>query len=243
MRKPPSYKTDTETGGGFVGRFEVPAVLRLLPCACPNVRTYASTHRRYGLSVMRGLASRFTARVTDILMFLSEVAIGLMMLHVVTEIFSRRLFRVSLDSVPEIVAFYYMASVIFLSLAYVTRADAHVSATLFTDLLPERAQQILMGFVLMILAGVMVVIAWQTGTEAMRMMRIGEFHQGASMNLPKWPTRWFVPAGAGLMALVSFLMALDKFTGRPLFPGVDADEVPAEQRDIRSSGPASEGEG
>lgn len=179
---------------------------------------------------MRRLAGRIVARSTDIAMAIAELAIFLMMMHVVIEVVSRRLLRYSLDSVPEIVAYYYMSALIFLALAYVTRADSHVSATLFTDLLPERAQRILTGVVLVILGATMLVMAWQMGQEALRMTRIGELHQGATMNLPRWPTRWFAPLGAVLMALVAFLLALDKFTNRETFPGVGQEERTPEQQ-------------
>lgn len=183
-----------------------------------------------GSSPMRRLANRIVARSTDIAMALAELAIALMMMHVVIEVLSRRLFRFSLDSVPEIVAYYYMSTLIFLALAYVTRADSHVSATLFTDLLPDRVQRILTGVIFVILAATMLVMAWQMGHEALRMTRIGEFHQGASINLPRWPTRWFAPLGAVLMALVAILMAIDKFTNRDTFPGVGQEDRTPEQQ-------------
>lgn len=179
---------------------------------------------------MRSLTNRIVARSTDVSMAIAEIAIALMMLHVVIEVVSRRLFRFSLDSVPEIVAYYYMSALIFLALAYVTRADSHVAATLFTDLLPEKAQRFIIGAVMVVLGLTMLVLAWQMMQEAMRMTRVGEMHQGASMNLPRWPTRWFAPVGAVLMALVAFLMALDKFTGRETFPGVPRTDLTEEQK-------------
>jgi len=153
-------------------------------------------------------------RASKLAMTVAEIAIALMMMHVVIEIASRRLFRVSLDSVPEIVAFYYMSALIFLSLAYVTRQDGHVSASLFTDLMRPRTAEIIQALGFVVLCGAMLVVAWQTGTEAMRMTRIGEMHQGASFNLPKWPTRWFAPVGSVLMALTALLMAIELLTRR-----------------------------
>ncbi|MFD1911088.1 TRAP transporter small permease subunit [Halodurantibacterium flavum] len=179
---------------------------------------------------MRTFLARLTVRASDWAMALAEIGIALMMFHVVTEIVSRRLFRVSLDAVPEIVGYYYMASVIFLSLAYVTRAEGHVAATLFTDLLPIKVQSLLMGIVLVILGGVMTVFAWQMGIEAVRMTRIGEFHQGATLNLPTWPSRWFPPVGAVLMALMAFLMALDKLIGQQTVAQVATEDLPPEQQ-------------
>lgn len=179
---------------------------------------------------MRSLTNRIVARSTDISMAIAEIAIALMMFHVVIEVASRRFFRISLDSVPEIVAYYYMSAVIFLALAYVTRADSHVAATLFTDLLSEKVQRFIIAVVMVVLGLTMLMLAWQMGLEAMRMTRVGELHQGASMNLPRWPSRWFGPVGAVLMALVAFLMALDKFTDRETFPGVPRTDLTEEQK-------------
>lgn len=154
--------------------------------------------------------------LTSLAMMVAELAMALMMLHVVLQIFLRSVFRVSIDSVPEIVAFYYMAGMIFLSFAYVTRTDGHIAASLFTDMMPRRANELLQGLILLILAVAMAMFARETMNEAIRMTRIGEFHQGASINLPKWPTRWFAPVGCGLMALSALVLALDKFVGRPV---------------------------
>lgn len=177
---------------------------------------------------MRRLLNRFMARLTDLGMALAELCILLMMLHVVLEIASRRLFRTSLDSVPEIVAFYYMAGLVFFSLAYVTRADGHVSASLFTDLLPRRVQRPLQGVVLAILAATMAALAWEMTVQAVRMYQVGEFHQGAALNLPKWPTRWFGAIGAWLMAATALLLAIDRFARVETFPRVAAGESPDE---------------
>lgn len=154
-------------------------------------------------------------------MAVAELAMLLMMLHVVLTIALRYLFRYPLDSVPEITAFYYMAGMIFLGFAYVTRTDGHISASLFADMLPRRLNEALQGVILLVLAAAMAVLARETYGEAMRMTAIGEFHQGASINLPKWPTRWFAPIGLGLMALVALVLAADKFMGRrtPDLPG------------------------
>jgi TRAP-type C4-dicarboxylate transport system permease small subunit len=158
-------------------------------------------------------------------MTLAEIAMALMMLHVVLQIGMRAFFSISMDSVPEVVAFYYMAGMIFLSFAYVTREDGHISASLFTGMMPKRVTEILQGVIFIVLAIAMAMFARETLQEALRMTAIGEFHQGASINLPKWPTRWFPPVGSILMALAALVLALDKLVGRP----VGAVEAPDAQ--------------
>jgi TRAP-type C4-dicarboxylate transport system permease small subunit len=156
---------------------------------------------------------RVLDRVTDLAMIVAEVLITLMMLHITAEVLMRWLFRASLDAVPEIVAYYYMAGLVFLALAYVTRSNSHISAEIFTQILSPRARELLEGVIALALCAFMAVVAWQTGIEAVSMTRIDEIHQAATMNLPKWPARWFLPIGSGLMALYALLMGINKLRG------------------------------
>jgi TRAP-type C4-dicarboxylate transport system permease small subunit len=50
----------------------------------------------------------------------------------------------------------------------------------------------------------------------------GELHQGATLLLPKWPARWFLPFGSALMALSALTIAIGKLRGTP------ASTAPAE---------------
>jgi TRAP-type C4-dicarboxylate transport system permease small subunit len=156
---------------------------------------------------------RVLDRVVDVGMVFAEVAITLMMLHITLEVVMRQVFLQSLDAVPEIVAYYYMGALVFFSLAYVTRANGHISAEIFTSALSARPREILEGVIAFALFLFMAVFAWQTLGEAVSMTRIGELHQAATIYLPKWPPRWFLPIGSGLMALYALLIAIQKFRG------------------------------
>lgn len=156
---------------------------------------------------------RILDRVVDLAMFVAEVAIALMMLHITAEILMRWLFRASLDAVPEIVGFYYMAAIVFLALAHVTRTNSHIAAEIFTEMLAPRAREILEGVIALVLCLFMAVVTWQTANEAISMTSIGEIHQAATVNLPKWPPRWFLPVGSGLMALYALVIGIHKLRG------------------------------
>jgi TRAP-type C4-dicarboxylate transport system permease small subunit len=65
------------------------------------------------------------------------------------------------------------------------------------------------------LAAFMMIFAWQTLNEAMRMTTAGEIHQAATMILPKWPSRWLLPIGGFLMALTALMMGIRKLIGEP----------------------------
>lgn len=162
---------------------------------------------------------RVLDRVVDLGMVIAEVAIALMMLHITAEVVLRLAFVHSLDAVPEISAYYYMSALVFFSLAYVTRANGHISAEIFTQAMTPRAREILEGAIALALGIFMTVFSWVTFNEAVAMTNIGEVHQAATVLLPKWPPRWFLPIGGGLMALYAFLIAIQKLCGSGEEPG------------------------
>jgi TRAP-type C4-dicarboxylate transport system permease small subunit len=167
-------------------------------------------------------AQRVLDRFVDLGMIVAEVAIALMMLHITAEVVLRQIFLQSLDAVPEIAAYYYMSGVVFFSLAYVTRGNGHISAEVFTAIMPPRAREILEGVISLALGVFMVLFAYQTFNEAVSMTRIGEVHQAATILLPKWPPRWFLAVGGALMALYALLIAYKKLTGAA---GDDPDQA------------------
>jgi len=152
-------------------------------------------------------------KVTDLAMLVAEVAIVLMMLHIAAELLVRWFFRGALEATNEIVTFYYMVACTYLPLAYVTRADGHISAQIFTDYMPARPREILEGVILLCLAAFMVIIVWATTIEAVVMTQVGETHQAATIYLAKWPARWYLPIGSGIMGLYALAMGLRKLMG------------------------------
>ncbi len=158
---------------------------------------------------------RWLDRLVDGAMILAELAITLMMAHITVEIAVRLFFRIGLEGVNEMVAFYYMVGLVFLSLAYVTRGDGHIVADILTDRMPHRARELVQGVVSLALAAFMAILVWQTAGEAIVMTEAGEVYQSGSVFLLKWIPRWFVPIGAGLMGLYALLLGVRKLAGEP----------------------------
>ena len=159
--------------------------------------------------------ARILDRAVDWAMIVAEVAITLMMLHITAEIGARLFFRMGLEGVNETVAFYYMIGLVFLSLAYVTRADGHIAAQIFTDKLPPRAREVLEGIVSLALAAFTAVLVWQSAREALIMTEANEVFQSGDVFLLKWPPRWAMSVGAALMALYALLIGIRKLRGGP----------------------------
>ena len=166
---------------------------------------------------------RILNRVVDGAMVVAEVAIVLMMVHITAELVSRWFFRHGLESVPEFVAFYYMTSVAFLSLAYVTRGNGHIAAEFFTQYMSPRGRQFLEGVIGILLGLFMLLLSWQLAQEAVTMTATSEVHQGVAFNLPKWPGRWIMAIGAAIMMLYSFAIGIQRLLGI-------ADERPREAK-------------
>lgn len=162
-------------------------------------------------------------RVIDAAMAVSEIAIVLMMLHVSAELLVRWIFRFGLDAVPEISAFYYMTASTFFALAYVTRGNGHISAQIFTEFLGGRPRQLLEGAILILLFLFMLLLTWQLTIEASRMTTTGEVHQAATIDVPKWPGRWFLAIGSALMAIYALAAGLRKLLG------YEDEETPTEK--------------
>jgi TRAP-type C4-dicarboxylate transport system permease small subunit len=164
---------------------------------------------------------RVLDRVVDGAMVVAEVAIVLMMVHITAELISRWTFRHGLESVPEFVAFYYMTSVAFLSLAYVTRGNGQIAAEFFTQYLKPRQRQLLEGVIGFLLGLFMLLLTWQLTQEAVTMTAMAEVHQGVTMNLPKWPGRWIMAIGSAIMMAFSFAIGIQRLIG------IADDESPA----------------
>jgi TRAP-type C4-dicarboxylate transport system permease small subunit len=166
------------------------------------------------------MIQRALNRAIDLAMTIAEIAIVVMMLHITAELVIRWLFSHGLESVPEFVAYYYMTSVAFLSLAYVTRGNGHLAAEFFTEHLSARHRRILDGAISIWLGLFMLLLTWQLAREAVTMTAIQEVHQGVSFNLPKWPGRWIMAIGSAIMTAYAFALGTMK-----LFGGASEEEV------------------
>jgi TRAP-type C4-dicarboxylate transport system permease small subunit len=156
--------------------------------------------------------------LTNILVAVSGLAISLMAIHIVIDISGRYLLRAPLPGTVEFVSRYYMVVLVFLPLALVQRRDGHFVAGLFTDNLPPRIKQPLIGVTQLAMAAVALLLAWRGVTAAEHATRTGEQVQAAEFVILAWPGRWLVPLGLGLMALQALVIALRLFAGRPPAP-------------------------
>jgi len=147
------------------------------------------------------MARRILDGAANLLAIVAGVALILMMLHIVVDVVLRAFVNRPLHATVEIVSTYYMVAVVFLPLALVERLNAHIVVELLTQHLPRRAQLLLMAVVALAAAAYFGAFAWQTWGDAVSKYRVGEVLLG-NVPVTVWPTRFYVPVGCGLIALL-----------------------------------------
>ncbi|MCY4548836.1 MAG: TRAP transporter small permease [Defluviicoccus sp.] len=145
---------------------------------------------------------------SDSLAAVAGVLILVMMVHVTADVFGRLAFSAPIDGTLEIVAGYYMVAVVFLPLAHVSRGEGHIFIELFTRGLPERVRSCLDAAAATLTLFYVALMAWQTAVEAMIQTEGGELWETADDLIVIWPSRWLIPIGCALMAVLFACLVL-----------------------------------
>lgn len=165
-----------------------------------------------GAGVMTGIVDKALGAASTVLAWAGGAALILMMLHISADVIARYIFNSPLHGTVEIVSAYYMVAVVFLPLAMIERSNGHIVVELVTQHFPRRAQEWLIGLVALASAVYFAAFAWQTWGDALKQYRIGEVALG-TVEVTIWPTRFYLPIGCGLIALVLLYKALRLFAG------------------------------
>lgn len=154
--------------------------------------------------------------LTNIVVGLSGLVIALMAVHIVCDVAARYLFASPIPGTVEIVSRYYMIVLVFLPLIYVQKRDAHFVAGLFTDKLPARPKQILIGVTQLTMAAVSGLMGWTAVLAAIHATRTDEQVTAAQFFIYTWPGRWLVPTGLGLMSAYALMKSVQLFRARSI---------------------------
>lgn len=152
--------------------------------------------------------------------FLGGLIMLLMMLQISLDVVLKYALNWPVPATLETVSNYYMVALIFLPLGLVTRDREHLEVELFTQGLSDRRVALYKSFGCLL--GVLYVsVIFKQGLEgALYATRIWEVQETAIWDIPTWPSRWFVPIGAGLMWIFFLIQAVDFLklyvTGSPL---------------------------
>ena len=144
-------------------------------------------------------------KVNLILASICGALVFLYMFLVAANITGRYLFHKPIDGTLE-VGQLVLASVIFFSLAYTQKEDAHIRVTAVLKTLPQRWQDRFETAILAIGFLIMILMAWRAFPFAMESFRMREVHM--SVDVPIWPTKFIFFIGwsiLGLQFLLEFL--------------------------------------
>ena len=155
------------------------------------------------------------------LAILGGVAMTLMMVHIVVDVFMKHFLNDPIDGTTEIVAAYYMVATVFLPLAYVTFAKGHLVVELFTGRMTGRPLHFLTAFGGAVTLAYLLFVIYCTVDEAILRTIDGEAWETSVDLVAVWPSRWFLPVGLGAMAVVVVVQMLRQFRdgARPDRPG------------------------
>ncbi len=184
-------------------------MLRMVPLPnCDGGGTGALDALDGANSAMRALFT-FATRSVRVLALIGSVGTVAMMLHICFDVALRDVFRISLDTTPEVVARYYMVIVAFLPLAWLERRNGMISVELLEWALGRRARQLSDILVALFSALVYGVLAWTTARSALQHFEVGTFVEFTDWKMPVWHSYFLPPLGFVLAAVVCLLKAAE----------------------------------
>lgn len=151
------------------------------------------------------LAERALGRLSDLLVAVACLAVILMMVQITADVAFKYLLHMPIVGTTEIISAYYMPAAIFLPLAAVEAQRRHIMVTLFTQGLGERAVAGFDAFASLLGVVYAGILTWSTTASAILQTSQRESWDATFFEIPVWPTRWFLPLGAGCMLLYMLL--------------------------------------
>ncbi|MCZ4366302.1 TRAP transporter small permease [Sulfitobacter dubius] len=138
----------------------------------------------------------------------AALLVGAMMVLVASDVVLKYVFNAPVPMTLELVAAYFMPAICFLPLGNVTRTESHLEVELFTQGMTGRplAAIKLFGCAFGIVYGLYMLDP--AIAQAMKMTARAEYWEAATVHVPVWPARWFLPLGVTLMILWLFLLAI-----------------------------------
>ncbi|MEQ8442568.1 MAG: TRAP transporter small permease [Alphaproteobacteria bacterium] len=148
-------------------------------------------------------------------MLLGGVGIFLMMANVTLDVFLKFVWNLPIQGTVEISSYYYMVSIVMLPMALVELDDEHVSVDLLFPHYPIWLQQTCLVLACGAAVGILSVMAWRTGLDAIRAFNVGEVVMG-SREIIVWPARCMLPLGFGLTAVAAAIRMVMAVMGKPV---------------------------
>ncbi|WP_417515383.1 TRAP transporter small permease [Minwuia sp.] len=147
---------------------------------------------------------RMLARIFGLI---GMVGMFAMLLHVTLDVAGKWLLGMPLPVTIEMTAHYYMVAVVFFPLAAVELRNGHISVEIISQYLKPRIRRMLVAIVSLLGVIYFAILTARTWHDAVNKYEIGEYLYG-TVPLEIWQTRFFVPLGCGLLAIILFWKAV-----------------------------------
>tara|TARA_R100000935_G_scaffold58208_3_gene94402 strand:- start:517 stop:1017 length:501 start_codon:yes stop_codon:yes gene_type:complete len=157
---------------------------------------------------MKGGAVHALIRWTNYaVMSVSCLFMVLMMAHITTDVAIRFFFDGRLIGTLEIVSYYYMVIIVFLSLGFVELRSEHIRVDLFASMMPHGVQLALYVFACGLGLIFFGMLGWQSAHDAISATGRAE-EAMSNVTFYIWPARWALPIGfaATWLAILSNLL-------------------------------------
>lgn len=142
-------------------------------------------------------------RAAGVLLFCAGFVTVVMMLHITGDIVGKMVFNSPIQGTLEFVSVIYMVAAIYLALPHVQSSRGHILVELFTQKMSARGKLKLDTFCGVLTALYLGLMAWMGGFSAWQKTMIGETQDATFFEVPVWPSRWVLVAGAAFTALIA----------------------------------------
>ena len=159
--------------------------------------------------------SAVSGALSKALMFLSSVAMLLMVFHIVADVVLRHFFNSPLPGTIEIVSNWYMVVLAFLPLGYVQWHREHLMVEVFTKDIPQRVLRLIDVVVQVVCIALLGLYVTQVAIAAVEKTQLREALEATWFDIPVWPTRWLLPLGLGVMGLCILAQLVSALRSRP----------------------------
>ncbi|WP_339947454.1 TRAP transporter small permease [uncultured Albimonas sp.] len=165
------------------------------------------------------------------------VAVVLMMLQIVLDVFMRNIFQTPLPMTTTVVAKWYMVACAFLPLAMSEIVNRHIAVEVVFSGLSRRRKRLVGGFACLVAFAVAAAMVRPFWFEAVKKFEVGAFLVENGRQLPVWQTYFFLPIGFALFAAVLLYRVVLLWTNAQSGLG----ETPIDADPQRDADPAAEG--
>jgi TRAP-type C4-dicarboxylate transport system permease small subunit len=152
--------------------------------------------------------ARLAARLCRLLSLVAAAAVLAMMLHICLDVVLRNLFRLSMNSAPEVVARYYMVAIAFLPLGWLHLRDEMIAVELLDGFISEGVRKVQTLVIALTGAGIYGTLTWITLRKALSEAKTGSFVEIGTHKMAIWHSYFLPPAGFALGTLACLLVAL-----------------------------------